>query len=182
MTATVNPYASPETADLVQQDRDLEPVEPKVFAFSGRLGRMRTVTYLFFASLLSLAIAIPSMAFMFSGSFALGGLLYIAAILFSSIYSVSLYARRLHDLDKSGWWMLLFLVPLANIGLLLYLLFAGGTQGTNQFGAPATPNSTAVKVGFVVSLIFAVLLPILAAIAVPAYQDYAERVQQAQMQ
>jgi len=182
MTATINPYASPETADLVQQEQDVPPVEPKIFAFSGRLGRMRMVTYMFLASLLSMAIAMPMMALLFGGNVVLGGLIYVAVLLFSTIYSISLYRRRLHDLDKSGWWMLLFLVPLVNIGLLLYLCFAAGTAGANQYGAPTTPNSAGLKVGFVVSLLFTVALPILAAISIPAYQDYVQRAQQAQMQ
>jgi len=42
--------------------------------------------------------------------------------------------KRLHDVDKPGWYYLLFLVPLANLILGLYLLFKKGTQGTNKFG------------------------------------------------
>lgn len=48
--------------------------------------------------------------------------------------SIALAAKRLHDLDKSGHVYWLILVPLANILLLLYLLFAPGTRGPNRFG------------------------------------------------
>lgn len=41
---------------------------------------------------------------------------------------------RLHDLDVSGWYSLLFFVPILNIFLGLYLLFAKGTDGANKYG------------------------------------------------
>lgn len=44
--------------------------------------------------------------------------------------SLAVAARRLHDIDKSGWWML---VPLYNI----YLFFQRGKEGPNRFDTPA---------------------------------------------
>lgn len=41
--------------------------------------------------------------------------------------------RRLHDIDKSGWFMLLSLIPLINF-VLLYFFVKKGTEGTNKFG------------------------------------------------
>jgi uncharacterized membrane protein YhaH (DUF805 family) len=43
---------------------------------------------------------------------------------------------RLHDFDKSGWWLLLWVVPLANLVLFIMLLARPGTQGDNRFGPP----------------------------------------------
>ncbi|MBX9458259.1 MAG: DUF805 domain-containing protein [Rhizobium sp.] len=52
------------------------------------------------------------------------------------IPSIAVGVRRLHDLDKSGWWLLLGLVPL--VGLILIYWFAQpGTPGANRFGPPA---------------------------------------------
>lgn len=42
--------------------------------------------------------------------------------------------RRLHDCGKSGWWYLIFLVPLAGPILLLCFMLTGGTQGDNEYG------------------------------------------------
>ena len=51
--------------------------------------------------------------------------------------SLAVAARRLHDIDKSGWWML---VPLYNI----YLFFQRGKEGPNRFDTPsAAPASVA---------------------------------------
>ena len=42
--------------------------------------------------------------------------------------------RRLHDMDQTGWWILAVLVPIANIILLIALLFVPGTEGENPYG------------------------------------------------
>lgn len=50
--------------------------------------------------------------------------------------SLAVGARRLHDIGKSGWWQLLWIVPI--IGLIIfYLLAKKGDEGENRFG-PAT--------------------------------------------
>lgn len=52
------------------------------------------------------------------------------------IPSIAVGVRRLHDLDKSGWWLLLGFIPI--IGLILIYWFAQpGTAGANRFGPPA---------------------------------------------
>ena len=48
--------------------------------------------------------------------------------------NMSLSIRRLHDLDKSGWFVLLLCVPIVNILFSLYMLFFKGTEGPNRFG------------------------------------------------
>jgi uncharacterized membrane protein YhaH (DUF805 family) len=47
--------------------------------------------------------------------------------------------RRLHDIDKSGWFLLIGLIPLVGIALLV-LVCLDGTPGDNRFG----PNPKAV--------------------------------------
>ena len=43
--------------------------------------------------------------------------------------------RRLHDLNKSGWWTLIFLIPYVNLIFSLYVWFAPGTKGVNRYGS-----------------------------------------------
>ena len=43
--------------------------------------------------------------------------------------------RRYHDRDKSGFWMMLLLVPVASMAVLLECGFLPGTHGPNQYGA-----------------------------------------------
>ena len=43
--------------------------------------------------------------------------------------------RRLHDTDKSGWWLLLALIPLVGIIVLIVFWATDGQPGVNQYGA-----------------------------------------------
>jgi cobalamin synthase len=78
--------------------------------------------------------------------------------------------RRLHDIDASGWYALLVLVPLVNVLLILFLLLKGGTQGTNRFG-PERITRTWEKVVGIIGIVFMILgvIGIIAAMAIPAY-------------
>lgn len=42
-------------------------------------------------------------------------------------------ARRLHDTNKSGWWVLLTLVPVLHLAYLAWIL-TNGDKGPNRFG------------------------------------------------
>lgn len=42
--------------------------------------------------------------------------------------------RRLHDVDRSGWWVLLWFVPVIGWLVLLYWAVTRGTTGDNRFG------------------------------------------------
>ncbi len=68
------------------------------------------------------------------GGFGFGLLIGFAAIIADIWFSLAQYVKRLHDTDKSGWWILLFLIPIVNIVLALYMLFADGTVGPNRYG------------------------------------------------
>jgi uncharacterized membrane protein YhaH (DUF805 family) len=48
--------------------------------------------------------------------------------------SLAVSVRRLHDSDKSGWWLLLNLIPVGGLVLLIFYLL-DGTRGPNRHGA-----------------------------------------------
>ena len=51
-------------------------------------------------------------------------------------------APRLHDTDRSGWWLLIVFVPLLGIVALIIFLCEAGEGGTNRFGPdPAADDS-----------------------------------------
>jgi uncharacterized membrane protein YhaH (DUF805 family) len=61
----------------------------------------------------------------------LSGLFAVVVI----IPSISVGVRRLHDLDRSGWWSLLGFLPV--IGLVLIAFWCmKGTNGSNKYGDP----------------------------------------------
>lgn len=47
--------------------------------------------------------------------------------------SLAVGARRLHDIGKSGWWLLLALIPLVNL-YLIYLFVKDSQPGENEYG------------------------------------------------
>jgi uncharacterized membrane protein YhaH (DUF805 family) len=78
------------------------------------------------------------------GSYAGAGLLsgiYGLAVL---IPTLAVSVRRLHDIDRTGWWILIGLVPL--IGGIVLLVFAllDGTPGDNRYGP--NPKGAAARV------------------------------------
>ena len=96
----------------------------KFFDFSGRASKSEYWWFQLYA------IIIYGMQFVFQGDLVLVfSILVIANI-------IPLYAsgvRRLHDTDKSGWMVLISVIPL--IGLyIIVLLIADGTKGKNRFG------------------------------------------------
>jgi uncharacterized membrane protein YhaH (DUF805 family) len=50
------------------------------------------------------------------------------------IPSFAIAVRRLHDLDRAGWWYLIGFVPVIGMIVLLVWYAAKGTDGPNQFG------------------------------------------------
>lgn len=53
----------------------------------------------------------------------------------------ALQLRRLHDTDRSAWWLLLLLIPI--VGWIVMLIFncQDGTKGDNRFGPDPKLNS-----------------------------------------
>jgi uncharacterized membrane protein YhaH (DUF805 family) len=47
---------------------------------------------------------------------------------------VAVSVRRLHDTNRSGWWFLMFLIPIANLILFFSFMTQDSQPGENQFG------------------------------------------------
>ena len=79
------------------------------------------------------------------GVLGLGAILPIASGLFSLLMlvpSITVAIRRMHDIDKSGWYLLICLIPLVGWLVVLYFMFQPGTVGANKFGAdPKIPQA-----------------------------------------
>lgn len=76
---------------------------------------------------------------LFTGLFALAMLLPTLAVA----------ARRLHDIDKSGWWQLLWLIPLVGQAILLFWWIRKGDAGPNRFGPDPLDPLAAADASFV---------------------------------
>ena len=60
-------------------------------------------------------------------------ILVLILLIFMMIASLALVVRRLHDLDKSGWWYLLIFTIIGIIPLIIWFC-SKGTEGENRFG------------------------------------------------
>lgn len=60
----------------------------------------------------------------------------VSAILAIGLFipSLSVSVRRLHDTDRSGWWILICLIPLVGAIWFLVLMVFDSTPGNNRFG------------------------------------------------
>ena len=79
------------------------------------------------ATLLAMVTRIPSLANISS----LYGLV-------AFIPSLALVVRRLHDINRSGWWILINVIPLIGLIVFLFFIFKKGDDTENLYG----PNPT----------------------------------------
>ena len=59
--------------------------------------------------------------------------------------SLAVSIRRLHDSDRSGWWLLLGLVPMVGEIIVLVFMALEGTRGANRFGADPKAGEVLLK-------------------------------------
>lgn len=171
-----NPYQTPE-GQLTDDDQAYGEI--KFFSPSSRINRLRYWAHGMLFAFIFYAVIAVGLVFMQVVSQVLGWVViaagYIALIAFSFIVMI----QRLHDLNKSGWMSLLALVPLANIYLIVLLIFFKGTPGRNDYGLQTPPNKTwHWIVALTLPIIF--FIGMMAAIAIPAYQDFQARAKAAQ--
>jgi len=108
-------------------------------------GRARRSEYWFiqlFLIVTNLAVAAIDLAlmggdvdrFMANGG---GGIVGLIWIFVTIVPALAVLVRRLHDTDKSGWWVLLGLVPFVGGVVLLVFTVLDSTAGENKHGASA---------------------------------------------
>ena len=170
-----NPYAAPRT-NVSRDDSAEEYGDVKVFSAQGRIGRVRYIGYTFgYTFLIALVIGIVGalLGGVSSGlAFVVGAAGYIAIV----VMQILLTIQRSHDMNVTGWLCLISLIPLA----ALVFWFVPGTRGANNYGPPPPNTTGAVIAACILPLIMVV--GIVAAVAIPAYQDYVQRASTEQTQ
>jgi len=108
--------------------------------FSGRASRREywTFTLINFAITLILEVLDSVLGFQMTDEHI--GVLTLLFGLASIIPGLAVFVRRMHDINRSGWWWLIGLIPL--VGAIILLVFAlTGSDGPNQYGeAPYDPD------------------------------------------
>jgi uncharacterized membrane protein YhaH (DUF805 family) len=101
--------------------------------FQGRSSRSAFWFWALFSFLVSTVFQILSGNDSSSFLGILGGLAGLALVL----PGLSVAVRRLHDIDRSGWFILLGLIPLVGVIILIVFYCQPSTVGANRFGATA---------------------------------------------
>ena len=99
----------------------------KYFDFETRSSRKEFWYWQLFRILMFLSIT-------YLESLGLSGLLFISNFIFL-IPEVAVSIRRLHDINKSGWWILLT-ITIVGIIPLTYFYCIKGDDGVNDYGQP----------------------------------------------
>ncbi len=173
-----NPYQTP--AGQLQTDDDQAFGEVSFFDPSGRINRLRYWAHGMTMAIAFYAVIIAGVVLMGQGSMFVGGAILAVGYIAMLVFSFIIVIQRLHDLNKSGWMSLLMLVPLVNIYLMVLVIFFKGTPGRNNYGLQTPPNKTWHWIMAFSFPVLMVVVGIIAAISIPAYQDYVERSQAAQ--
>jgi len=100
----------------------------KYAVFSGRARRKEYWMFVLFNVIISVVLSFVEGLV---GSAGVIGILYSLAVL---VPGLAVSVRRLHDTGRSGWWVLINLIPL--VGLIVFIVFAAqdSQAGENQYG------------------------------------------------
>ena len=164
-----NPYAAPRK-NVSRADSAEDYGDIRIFSAEGRIGRVRYIGYTFGLTI-GIALVIGMLGALIGAAspgvaVTVGAIGYIAIV----IVQILLTIQRSHDMNVTGWLCLISLIPLA----ALVFWVVPGTRGENNYGKQPPPNTMgAVVLACVLPLIF--IVGIMAAVAIPAYQDYAQR-------
>ena len=113
----------------------------KYVQFSGRARRKEYWYFVLFNLILTVILALIDVA---TGTFSkdlriglLGGIYALAVLL----PGLGVGVRRLHDTDRTGWWLLIALVPFIGAIVLIVFFVQDSKPGVNRFG----PNPKGVE-------------------------------------
>lgn len=126
-------YAAGATYHPTQFADVIRTVFGRYVQFRGRARRSEYWYWILFIVLVSIALAVvDGVIFGFDESdlAVLGPLFSLGTFL----PSLAVGFRRMHDLGRSAWWLLLALIPLIGSLILIYWFAQRGDEGDNQYG------------------------------------------------
>jgi uncharacterized membrane protein YhaH (DUF805 family) len=161
-----DPYQAPgaNVYDVAAEGVD----ETGPFSPSGRFGRLSyiawsiAVYFLFNIATMVFGVGVAAL----QEQTIAGGMAILLLVLSLAVLVVYFLftIRRLHDINASGWWSILLIVPF--VGLILMIL--PGTEGANNYGPPRITRTWEKVVGIIGVVMMVIgLIGIVAAIAIP---------------
>ena len=138
-TVKPKPFKATDNKELSLLDLAISAVKHKYLLFNGRASRKEFWAVMLFSVLISFALQLLyTLGFAISDN--LGLLLALPFVIFALgmvIPQLAVSVRRLHDTDKSGWWLLLSFIPIFGTIALIALFSLASSEGDNHFGEPA---------------------------------------------
>lgn len=107
----------------------------KFATFSGRARRQEY--WLFYLDCMIVSSALSSMSLSLVHNIVANVIvttISVAWTLFIIIPSLAVLVRRLHDTNRSGWWLLIWLLPVIGWIVLFVFTLLPGTAGENDYG------------------------------------------------
>lgn len=109
-----------------------------IFNTEGRLNRLHYIKYMVILAITAglSTFVMSSMATFLTGDpngFLVNLITGIWALI-AGVGNAMLMIRRLHDLGKSGYFVLIALIPVIGFVFSIYLFFAPGQYGANEYG------------------------------------------------
>jgi uncharacterized membrane protein YhaH (DUF805 family) len=125
-------------------------VLPTAAAQPHKIGRMGRLAYLVWygyflltmAGLIAVMFALALIQHTITTGFITGAISVISILAVMACFCLMAYSavlagiRRLHDVNRSGYWYFLALVPVIATVFALYLFFAPGVEQPNEYGSP----------------------------------------------
>ncbi len=104
------------------------------FQFKGRANRSEYWYFVLFNIIFAVAAIVADNVLSLTFAESPYGIIYSLYALAALIPGLAVTVRRLHDVDKSGWYILISLIPIVGSIILLVALIKEGTRGENQYG------------------------------------------------
>lgn len=108
----------------------LKVVRDNYANFQGRARRQEYWMYALINLIIVVILSIIDTLIFNSGNNFISGIYSLAVL----IPGIAVSVRRLHDTDRSGWWLLLSLIPIVGIIVLLVFMASEGDRANNRFG------------------------------------------------
>jgi uncharacterized membrane protein YhaH (DUF805 family) len=105
----------------------------RYFDFQGRSTRSEYWLFVLFVFIVAFVLSMLRVVGQGTALGSIGAILYGLFVLASLIPNLAVGVRRLHDTNRSGWLLLLGLIPLVGL-VLIYFFVQPGTKGPNKFG------------------------------------------------
>ena len=106
----------------------------KYTVFAGRAARKEYWMFALWNFIIAIALLTVSTILTAIAKNSLGGLLVDLYGLAVLLPNLAVLARRLHDTGRTGWWILISLIPIVGAIVLLVFTVQNSTPGDNQYG------------------------------------------------